>query len=70
MKESAYFINVGRGPIVVEEDLAKALEEGQIRAAGLDVMRVEPLPMDSPLLKIPLIIFILYFNWERVSLNP
>ena len=52
MKESAYFINVGRGPIVVEEDLARALEEGQIRAAGLDVMRVEPLPENSPLLKI------------------
>ena len=52
MKESAYFINVGRGPIVVEEDLARALEEGQIRAAGIDVMRVEPLPMESPLLKI------------------
>ena len=52
MKESAYFINVGRGPIVVEEDLAKALEEDQIRAAGIDVMCVEPLPMDSPLLKI------------------
>lgn len=51
MKESAYFINVGRGPIVVEEDLARALEEGQIRAAGLDVMRVEPLPIDNPLLK-------------------
>ena len=44
MKDSAYFINVGRGPIVVEEDLARALEEGQIRAAGIDVMRVEPLP--------------------------
>ena len=52
MKESAYFINVGRGPIVVEEDLVRALEEGQIRAAGLDVMRIEPLPMESPLLKI------------------
>ena len=52
MKESAYFINVGRGPIVVEEDLARALEESQIRAAGIDVMRVEPLPIESPLLKI------------------
>lgn len=52
MKDSAYFINVGRGPIVVEEDLARALEEGQIRAAGIDVMRVEPLPIESPLLKI------------------
>lgn len=52
MKESAYFINVGRGPIVVEEDLARALEEGQIRAAGLDVLCIEPLPLESPLLKI------------------
>ena len=51
MKTSAYFINVGRGPIVVEEDLARALEEDQIRAAGLDVLCVEPLPIDNPLLK-------------------
>lgn len=52
MKESAYFINVGRGPIVVEEDLAKALDKGQIRAAGLDVLRIEPMEVDNPLLKI------------------
>ena len=51
MKKSAYFINVGRGPIVVEEDLARALEEDQIRAAGLDVLCVEPMQMDNPLLK-------------------
>lgn len=52
MKKSAYFINVGRGPIVVEEDLAKALEEGKIRAAALDVLCVEPIQEDNPLLKI------------------
>ena len=51
MKSSAYFINVGRGPIVVEEDLARALEEDQIRGAGLDVLCVEPMPLDNPLLK-------------------
>ena len=51
MKTSAYFINVGRGPIVVEEDLARALEEDQIRAAGLDVLCVEPMPIDNPLLR-------------------
>ena len=51
MKTSAYFINVGRGPIAVEEDLARALEEDQIRAAGLDVLCVEPMPLDNPLLK-------------------
>ena len=52
MKSSAYFINVGRGPIVVEEDLARALEEDRIRAAGLDVLCVEPMPIDNPLLKL------------------
>lgn len=43
MKETAIFINVGRGPIVVEEDLVEALNEGQIKAAGLDVLSVEPM---------------------------
>lgn len=52
MKESAYFINVGRGPIVVEEDLARALLEGKIRGAGLDVLCAEPVNADNPLLKI------------------
>lgn len=50
MKPSAYFLNLGRGPIVVEEDLARALQEEQIRAAGLDVLCVEPIPEDHPLL--------------------
>lgn len=52
MKETSYFINVGRGPIVNEADLVRALEEGQIAGAGLDVMSVEPLPADNPLLRI------------------
>jgi glycerate dehydrogenase len=52
MKESAIFINVGRGPIVVEEDLAAALESGEIAAAGLDVLRKEPMTEDNPLRRI------------------
>ncbi len=52
MKSSALFINVGRGPIVKEGDLVRALEENLIAGAGLDVMEREPLPGDSPLLKI------------------
>ena len=49
MKKSAIFINVGRGPIVVEEDLADALENGEIAAAGLDVLCKEPISPDNPL---------------------
>lgn len=52
MKKSAVFLNVGRGPIVVEEDLAEALECGEIAAAGLDVLRQEPMAEDNPLLRI------------------
>ena len=52
MKETAIFLNLGRGPIVVEADLAKALENGQIAAAGLDVLAVEPMSRENPLLQI------------------
>ncbi|WP_027422282.1 D-2-hydroxyacid dehydrogenase [Lachnobacterium bovis] len=49
MKNSAIFINVGRGPIVVEKDLVKALNEGEIQAAGLDVLDIEPMSEACPL---------------------
>lgn len=49
MKKTAIFLNLGRGPIVVEKDLAKALKEGEIAAAGLDVLCVEPIAADNPL---------------------
>ena len=52
MKSSAIFLNVGRGPIVVEEDLACALENNRIAAAGLDVLSVEPMSPENPLLRI------------------
>ncbi|MCR5691586.1 MAG: D-2-hydroxyacid dehydrogenase [Eubacterium sp.] len=52
MKETAILINVGRGPIVVEEDLARALDQGQIAAAGLDVLDVEPMAEENPLRKV------------------
>ncbi|MGN0350893.1 MAG: D-2-hydroxyacid dehydrogenase [Roseburia sp.] len=52
MKKTAIFLNLGRGPIVVEEDLANALEQGEIAAAGLDVLRVEPMSKDNPLRRI------------------
>jgi phosphoglycerate dehydrogenase-like enzyme len=49
MKSSAFFINIGRGEIVVEEDLISALQKGIIAGAGLDVFEKEPLSVDSPL---------------------
>lgn len=53
MKRSAIFINASRGRIVDEAALIKALQDKTIYAAGLDVFEVEPLPVDSPLLKLP-----------------
>ncbi|MCG6930490.1 MAG: NAD(P)-binding domain-containing protein [Desulfofustis sp.] len=50
MKPEAYLINGGRGPVVDEQALVLALQEGKIRGAGLDVYEQEPLPADSPLL--------------------
>ena len=49
MKKSAIFLNLGRGPIVVEKDLKRALETDEIRAAGLDVLSEEPMCTDNPL---------------------
>jgi len=49
MKKSAVLINVARGPVVVDEDLADALDNGLIAGAGLDVLSKEPMEKDNPL---------------------
>lgn len=52
MKKSAILINVARGAVIVDEDLAEALETGEIAAAGLDVFAKEPLLAENPLNRI------------------
>lgn len=56
MKRSAVFINVSRGKTVDEQALIQALEEGRIRAAGLDVFAKEPVDADNPLLRMPQVV--------------
>jgi phosphoglycerate dehydrogenase-like enzyme len=53
MKDDALLINTSRAPIVAEDALVRALHEGWIGGAGLDVFDPEPLPLDSPLLSAP-----------------
>lgn len=50
MKSTAFIINTSRGPVINNADLAKALNEGVIAGAGLDVLDVEPPAADNPLL--------------------
>ena len=52
MKRSAYLINTARGPIADQKALTKALQEGRIAGAGLDVLEQEPPDADDPILKL------------------
>ena len=50
MKKEVIIINTSRGPVVNDKDLAEALNNGDVQAAGVDVLRVEPPTADNPLL--------------------
>ncbi|QOR66969.1 D-2-hydroxyacid dehydrogenase [Cytobacillus suaedae] len=59
MKPTSYLINIGRGEILIENDLITALQEGKIAGAGLDVFEKEPLSEESPL-----------WDFENVIITP
>jgi len=62
MRPCAILLNLGRGGIANEKDLAKALNENVIAAAGIDVMEHEPINADNPLLKL--------FDKEKILITP
>lgn len=62
MKPTSYVLNAGRGAIIVEQDLADAVDNGVIAGAGIDVFVQEPIPEDHPYLKMK--------HPERMRLTP
>jgi len=67
MKPTALLINTGRGPLVVEADLAAALREGKLAGAAVDVLSKEPPPADNPLLSAPHCVVTPHNAWAAVE---
>lgn len=66
MRQNAYLVNISRGRVVDEAALVRALREGWISGAGLDVTEEEPLPADSPLYTMPNVILTPHISGNSV----
>jgi D-3-phosphoglycerate dehydrogenase len=67
MKRTCYFINTSRGGCVEQPGLVRALREGLIAGAGIDVTADEPLSPDNPLLAMPNVILTGHIAWYSVT---
>lgn len=67
MKRTAFLINTARGGLLVEEDVRRALEEGVIAGAAVDVLSTEPPRADNPLLSAPNIILTPHIAWATTE---
>jgi glycerate dehydrogenase len=67
MKDGVIIINNSRGALIVEEDLAEALNSGKVYAAGLDAVRNEPIAMDNPLLSAKNCFITPHISWAAIE---